>query len=88
MDEENSISTSETINQGGPAYDRERAYLELLIRSDYGRCHPDETLEDLERRARFSKEDKGLLRDWLSLAAQRAIASRSEQHVIDIYVAV
>ena len=43
-----------------PASEEERAYLESLIREDFERCHPGETLEDLKRRASFSKEDKGL----------------------------
>ncbi len=51
----------------------ERPDLESLIRADYERCHPGETLADLKQRARFSKEDKGLLRDWTAVAARRAI---------------
>jgi hypothetical protein len=39
------------------------SYLESLIREDYARCHPGETLDDLKRRASFSREDRGLLRD-------------------------
>lgn len=58
-----------------PKDEAERAYLELLIRKDYERCHPGETLDDLKRRASFSKEDKGLYRDWLTLAATRAAAA-------------
>jgi hypothetical protein len=50
----------------------ERAYLESLIRDDYALCHPGETLEDMKRRAAFSKEDKGLYRDWLAVAARRS----------------
>lgn len=44
---------------------RDPTYLESLIRGDFERCHPGETLEDLKRRASFSKEDRGLLRDWI-----------------------
>jgi hypothetical protein len=43
--------------------------LEPLIRQDYERCHPGDTLDDLKRRAAFSKEDRGLLRDWMAIAA-------------------
>ena len=43
--------------------------LESLIRKDYERCHPGDTLDDLKRRAAFSKEDRGLLRDWMAVAA-------------------
>jgi hypothetical protein len=61
-----------------PASDAERAYLEQFIRADFARCHPGETLEDIERRASFSKEDKGLLRDWMAIAAIRAATDRIE----------
>jgi hypothetical protein len=55
-----------------PAGEEERAYLESLIREDLERCHPSETLDDIKRRASFSKEDRGLLRDWMAIAAKRA----------------
>jgi hypothetical protein len=55
-----------------PKDEAERAYLEALIRDDYELCHLNETLDDLKRRASFSKEDKGLYRDWLAVAARRA----------------
>jgi hypothetical protein len=61
-----------------PASEEERAYLESLIREDFERCHPGETLEDLKRRASFSKEDKGLLRDWMAIAAGRAAADQAK----------
>jgi hypothetical protein len=48
------------------------------IREDFERCHPGETLEDLKRRASFSKEDKGLLRDWMAIAASRAAADQAK----------
>ena len=57
-----------------PAYLAEPAYLESLIDADYEHCHPGETLDDLKRRTSFSKEDKGLLRDWMAVAAARAAA--------------
>ncbi len=62
----------------------DRPYLESLIRSDFQRSHPEETLEDLKLRARFSKEDKGLLRDWMTLAARRAMAGRNEKPAFNI----
>ena len=43
--------------------------LESLIRQDYERCHPGDTLDDLKRRAALPKEDRGLLRDWMAIAA-------------------
>ena len=60
-----------------PANETERAYLESLIREDFNRCHPGETLDDVKRRASFSKEDKGLLCDWMALAAIRAATDRA-----------
>lgn len=60
-----------------PANKTERAYLESLIRDDYERCHPGETLEDMKHRSASAKEDKGLLRDWMALAAMRAAAERA-----------
>jgi hypothetical protein len=65
----NSRQHLDSISTGNPTY------LESLIREDYERCHPGETLEDLKRRASFSKEDKGLLRDWMTVAAARAAAA-------------
>ena len=59
--------------------DEEVAYLEALIRQDFERCHPGETLDDLKRRASFSKEDRGLLRDWMAIAASRAAAERANR---------
>lgn len=57
-----------------PSDDDERTYLESLIRTDYEQCHPGETLDDLKHRARFSKADKGLLREWTEVAKRRAAA--------------
>jgi hypothetical protein len=85
--QENDIFAKGVLNQIGPLDKRERVYLESLIRSDYERCHPDETLEELKHRARFSKEDKGLLRDWMALAAERASARRNEKRLIDCNIA-
>ena len=73
-DQESDTFTSRIPDRIGPLDKREREYLESLIRADYELFHPDETLEDLKRRARFSKEDKGLLRDWMALAVARASA--------------
>lgn len=55
-----------------PADEAERAFLESLIRKDFELCHPDDTFADLRRRASLSRFDKGLLRDWMTLAAARA----------------
>lgn len=59
-----------------PADEAERAYLESLVRDDYERSHPGDTFDAMKARRSFSKEDKGLYRDWLALAAMRAEAAR------------
>jgi len=66
---------SDSYHYERPANETERAYLEALIREDFERCHPGETLDDVRRRAAFSKEDKGLLRDWMAVAAARRAAA-------------
>ncbi len=88
------MALREHVRVVSEAYDRtrssdegERAYLESLIRSDYERCHPGEALEDLKHRARFSKEDKGLLRDWIALAAERTSPRRNEKRLIGFNIA-
>lgn len=59
-----------------PVDEAERAYLESLVREDYDRSHPGDTFDAMKARRSFSKEDKGLYRDWLALAAMRAEAAR------------
>lgn len=61
-----------------PTNEADRAHLESLVREDFARCHPGETLDDIKRRASFSKEDKGLLRDWMAVAARRTAADPSK----------
>ncbi|MGH6677976.1 MAG: hypothetical protein ACREDL_03350, partial [Bradyrhizobium sp.] len=56
----------------------EQAYLESLIRDDFERTHAAETLDDIKRRASFTREDKGLLRDWMAVAARRAATDRTK----------
>lgn len=48
-----------------------RAQYEAAVRAEYERCHPGDTFDALKHRAQFSKEDQGLLRDWMIAAAQR-----------------
>ena len=55
-----------------------RLSYESLIRADYERCRPDDSFEDLKHRARFSKEDQGLLRDWMAVAAERALQQQKD----------
>lgn len=81
------ISTNGVFNRIGPLDANERAYLESLIRADYEKCHPDETLEDLKHRARFSKEDKGLLRDWMMVARRRAATNADAKGLADLAIA-
>src|SRR5690349_12120099 len=56
----------------GPEDRRLFAYYETLVAPDYDRCHPGDTFEAMKFRARFSKEDQGLLRQWMAIAAVRA----------------
>ena len=56
----------------GPDDAETLSHHESLIRTDYDRCHQDDSFENLKHRARFSKEDQGLLRDWMAIAAERA----------------
>jgi len=46
--------------------------IEASGRDDFERGHPGMALEDVRCRARFSKEDKGIDRDWIPVAATRA----------------
>jgi hypothetical protein len=48
------------------------ACYESLVAQDYDRCHPDDSFEAMKLRARFSKEDQGLLKQWMALAAARS----------------
>ncbi|KQZ99948.1 hypothetical protein ASD64_13800 [Mesorhizobium sp. Root157] len=59
-----------------PVDDTERAYLESLIREEYDRCRVGEAFDDIKRRMAFSREDQGLYRDWMAVAANRAKALR------------
>jgi hypothetical protein len=75
---------SNSHHYANPANERERAYLESLIRDDFDRCHLDCSFEELKQRSAFTREDKGLLRDWMALAARRATA---EQGVAPLRIA-
>lgn len=50
--------------------------IDALARRLYDRCHPDDSFDELRQRARFSKEDRGLLRDCR--AAARSVAQSPE----------
>lgn len=66
------ISTNGIRRPIGPDDAELRREYELLVRDDYERCHPGESFDDLMHRAQFSKEDQGLLNDWMAVAAERA----------------
>jgi hypothetical protein len=55
----------------GPEDGKLFAYYESLVAPDYDRCHPDDSFEAMKVRARFSKEDQGLLKQWMALAAAK-----------------
>ena len=42
-----------------------------LVAEAYDRCHPRDSFADLERRARFSKEDRRLMEDWIAAVRER-----------------
>ncbi|MGN6584096.1 MAG: hypothetical protein ACTHJV_10370 [Rhizobiaceae bacterium] len=73
------ISMNGVLTHIGPADEHEWQFHESLIRADYDRCHSGETFDDLKYRARFSKEDQGLLLAWMRLAAQRAAQQQRNQ---------
>lgn len=59
----------------GPDDPETRARLEALVAADFARYHPNDSFEGLKQRARFTKEDQGLLQDWMRVAAARARAA-------------
>jgi hypothetical protein len=69
------LSNSHSFVQ--PADMAERACLEALVRADYDRSHPGDAFDDMKRRMSFSREDQGLYRDWMALAAVRAKSARA-----------
>ncbi len=44
---------------------------EALIREDYARCKPGDSLEWLKHRSRFSKLEQGILYEWIGIASKR-----------------
>jgi len=49
--------------------------LEAKVAAAYERCHPGDSFADLKKRARFSKEDRGLLADWMAAFANEESGS-------------
>lgn len=72
MDEPLTIAPNGLTQLIGPADPETWALYESLVADDFARTHPGDSFENLKHRARFAKEDKGLLRDWLAVAAMRA----------------
>ena len=54
------------------SYQLDENAIEAVARDAYDRCHPDDTFDALKQRSQFSKEDGGLLRQWLALARAKA----------------
>lgn len=52
---------------------------EAWIRQRYERIHPDDTYDDLLRRAPFSKHDAGLLKDWIRAASEAVKETLAEE---------
>jgi hypothetical protein len=75
MDDRLFISPNGATRLIGPEDPHLWPYYESLVAADYARAHPGDSFEGLKRRARFSKEDKGLLSDWMATAAARAGAA-------------
>jgi hypothetical protein len=59
----------------GPDDPEAWARLEAMVAADFARYHPNDSFEGLKQRARFTKEDQGLLQDWMRVAAARARAA-------------
>jgi hypothetical protein len=51
-----------------------QARLEAFVRCEYERCRPRDTFGDLQRRARFDKDSRGLLKHWLEVGRRRIAA--------------
>ena len=59
-----------------PATNSQPVDLRDLVAEAYDRCHPRDSFADLEKRARFSKEDRRLMEDWVA-----AVRGRLSPHV-------
>jgi hypothetical protein len=52
---------------------------EFWIRQQYARSHPEDTYDDLVRRASFSRHDAGLLNDWIRAAREAVKETLAEE---------
>lgn len=55
--------------------------IEAIAREAYDSCHRDDTFAALTHRSRFSKEDYGLLQQWLAFARAEAGAPEADAPV-------
>lgn len=88
MDTRPDHSTEFLTDRFAPAVDGAAQRRELLgigpeaeawIRHRYEQIYRDDTLDDLVRRARFDRNDAGLLRDWIAAAVRAGFASSKEK---------
>ncbi|WP_046867087.1 hypothetical protein [Microvirga massiliensis] len=66
----NVVARSSTGTPGRPDGFGLRPDLEAWIRERYERTRPDDTFDDLRRRAAFDRQDAGLLRGWIRAARE------------------
>jgi len=69
-------SVEETVSRARarrPADGDRARRIETIARAAYDRCHRDDTFDDMKRRAAFSREDQGLLADWLAYARRQVV---------------
>lgn len=68
---EHYMSANRVLQKIGTSDPDEWEAIERAICRDYERSYPGDTFENLKVRACFSKEDKGLLRDWMRIGAAK-----------------
>lgn len=66
------LPATNSFREAGTSTTLERYDLLRMVAVRYERCHSEDTFEDLCNRARFSKEDRRLMEDWLSVFAAGA----------------
>lgn len=72
LKDHNYMASNGIVQPIGAETDEARTKLESLVRDEYDCLHANDSFEYLKLRASFSKEDQGLLRDWMAIAARRA----------------
>lgn len=76
QDQSHSAACSTAVLSDHDPYYNGPQITEMHLKDAYERCHPGDTFHDLENRAHFSKEDRGLLNDWMA-----AFDSRGHQQM-------